>query len=316
MAGTDVPAVPGSDAQAVDRSAAFASGSLYLDDDDDDRKLATTSSSAAPTASDSRYFFGLLDHRSSYGNDFFHDPFLGPEFDAERQVEIDYQHSEGRGTRGDQVDAGFQWNVAGELTVAGEFGWDSEYQGVGEDGKTISPMTARGFENVDLAIYHPLFQFVSDSAWFDYTLAARLDVGIPTRTAASGTDAQLSPYLGQLIRLGKHLDIEAWTGAQFTIGPSQTNQFIYGVSAGYAISGEQLRLPFTASLTPIVELDGQTGLSENGGDALFGVAGCDLALSQIKGLQPEVEIGYEFPIDQGARDQLHWGIVLQLFVQF
>ena len=81
------PAVP-VDEQALSLCpGATASQATYLDDDDDDDKnvqpqrpsiAATTVSPATSSPQPNRYFFGLLDSRSSYGKDFFHDPLIGP----------------------------------------------------------------------------------------------------------------------------------------------------------------------------------------------------------------------------------------------
>lgn len=296
--------------------------SLFLDDDDDDdrKKPATVpvGSVAGPSAS-GRYFFGLLDSRSSYGRDFFHDPFLGPEFDSEKQIELDYLHGEKRGFLHDEADAGFQWNVVGQLMIAGEFGWESQraplISGGAADGDDTDG-TLRGFENVDLAIYHPIFQFVSEDESIDYTACLRLDFGIPTRTRASTGDLQLTPYLGQMLRIGRHVSLEAWTGGAFTLAPHQTDMFIYGLSVGYQIFHEQLPLPLTEKLTPIIEMDGQTPFSSRGQDALFGIGGCDFHFRSIDGLDPHIEVGYQFPLDQGAQEQLRWGIIAQLFLEF
>ncbi|HUB25978.1 MAG TPA: hypothetical protein VL992_11160 [Tepidisphaeraceae bacterium] len=282
---------------------------LFLDDDDDDQKPATTNPAS------NRYFFGLLDHRSVYGSDFFPDPLIGPEFDADQQIEVDYAHSEKRGVVDDEVDGGFQWNVVGELTIAAEAGWESDHESnSGDTGD--SDDGGSGAENIDLAVYHPIFQFVSDNHAIDYSAVARLDVGIPTRTPVSGDDAQLTPYIGHLLRLGDHICIEAWTGSQFTIAPEQTNQFIYGGLLGYAIDHQQLPLPWIARLTPFFEFDGQTPYSSNGQDALTGIAGMQIYFHAIGEVQPELEIGCELPLDQGARDEADWGIITQISLDF
>ncbi|MGA2233569.1 MAG: hypothetical protein ABSH22_21900 [Tepidisphaeraceae bacterium] len=289
---------------------------LVLDDDDDDNAKPAKSPNSNETSG--RYFLGLLDHRSSYGKDFFPDPFLGPEFDSEQQIELDYAHADKRGVRDDEIDAGFQWNVIGELTVAGEFGWDSEHRAStpGSSDGGDEDAGGSGFENVDLAAYHPVFQYVSQDAVVDYTAAARLDVGVPTRTPVSGDDAQLTPYLGQLLRIGEHVSIEAWTGAQFTIAPREVNQLIYGALLGYELSHDQLPVPLTQRITPNLEFDGQSPFSGGGQDALFGVAGVDINLKPIGEVQPTLQVGYEFPVDQGARDQLHWGILAEFMFEF
>jgi hypothetical protein len=292
------------------------SSAVLLDDSDDVPKAATSPTSNAATG---RYFFNLLDNQSSYGKDFFHDPFLGPELDSEQQIELDYAHGENAGERDDELDAEFEWNVIGPLSIAGEFGWDSERQssfGGGDDGDDFEQENAAGFEDVDLAAYMPFFQFVSGGGEFDYTAVARLDVGIPTRTPASGTDVQLTPYLGQLLRIGDHVSLEMWTGSQFTIAPDQTTQFIYGASLGYRILHDQLPIPLTDGLTPIFELDGQAPFSDGGRDALFGVVGVEIGFKPFGEMQPQIEIGYEFPIDAGASDQLRWGIITQIKLEF
>jgi hypothetical protein len=304
-----VAGAPISDFSAVEQSFLF-------DDDDENQKPAY---SAASSQSSGRYFFNLLDNRSSYGKDFFHDPLIGPEFDSERQIELEYVHGENRGLQEDEVDAGFQWNVIGQLNIAVEFGWDSQHQsnfdGGGDDGE-VERENATGFENVDLAVYQPVFQFVSKDGQLDYIAVGRFDVGIPTRTPASGADVQLTPYLGQLLRIGDHVSVEVWTGSQFTIAPGQTSQFIYGASFGYALSHDQLPVPLTQRITPILELDGQRPFSNGGQDALFGVVGIDIDFRSLGEMQPQIEIGYQIPIDAGAREQLRWGMVAQIFLEF
>ena len=287
------------------------------DNDDDDKKKPTTAA-AGGNGPSSRYFFGLLDSRSSYGNDFFHDPFLGPEFDSEKQIELDYQHGEKRGLVTDEVDAGFQWQVVGNLMVAVEFGYDWQHASAalgGPDGDD-GPGSFHGFESVDLAIYHPVFQFVSPDDFFDYTAAIRVDFAIPTRTRASSKDLQLTPYLGQLLRLGDHVSLEAWTGGLFTLAPNQGDPLLYGVSLGYEIPHDQLPLPLTEKVVPIVEINGEAPFSRRRQESLFGVAGFDWHLRSIGPVGPHIEVGYQFPLDQGAADRLRWGVVAQMFFEF
>ena len=291
----------------------------YDDNDDHDQKLQTDGSQT-PARPEGRYLFGLLDHDSNYGKEFFPDPFLGPEFDRETQMEVDYQHGARSGQREDEGDAGFQWNPIGQLTLAGESGYDDEHQpripSDGANGKADKADNGRGFENLDLAVYHPIFQAVSKDGRLDYSAVIRLDVGIPTQTAVSGTDVQLTPYLGQLLRVGEHISVEAWTGSQFTIGPHQTDQFIYGASFGYQITRHQWSLPFTQTVTPLLELAGKTPFSERGQDALVGVVGLNWQFAGKGDFQPRIGVGCEFPMDQGSRDQLRWGIITQVFLDF
>ena len=280
---------------------------LPADDDGDDDNPSRTPGASAPPA---RYLFGLLDHRSAYGKDFFQDPFLGPEFDRETQIELDYAHGEGRAQQTDEGGAQFQWNVLGQFTLAGEAGYDAERA------RTGGEREGSGFENVGLAVYHPVFQAVNEDGAFDYTAVLRLDVGIPTHTPASGTDVLLTPYLGQLLRVGEHVGMEAWTGAQFTLASRQTTPFIYGASLGYRITRSQAALPLTRTVTPLFEIDGQTPFSNHGPDALFGVAGFNWEFAAVREWRPRISVGYQFPLDHAAREQLRWGIVTQIFFDF
>lgn len=281
----------------------------FLDDDDDDKPKPPAGQGG--TANSTRYFFGLLDSRSSYGHDFFPDLFLGPEFDKETQLEVDYGHSEADGQQDDEADAEIDWNPIGDLTLAAEVGWEHVHEGDDDDEESGS-----GVESVDLAAYHPIFQYVSPSGFFDYTAVTRLDVAIPTRSPVAGDDAQLTPYVAHLIRLGDHISIESWAGTLFPIQPHPVDTFIYGASFGYLIPRSQLPLPLTDSFMPMFELDGTNPFSGPGQDALIGVAGIHWDLSDIGDAQPSFGIGYEFPMDEGAREQLRWGIISQFFVDF
>jgi hypothetical protein len=263
-----------------------------------------------------RYFLGLLDSRSSLGKDFFPDPFVGPDFDVETQLEVDYFHAEKRNVQDDQVDGEFQWNPVGQLTVSAELGWQHQGESSSNTAQSDDPS---GFEDVDLAVYHPLLQIVSSDKFFDYTLVGRFDLGVPTRTAISGTDVQLTPYLGQLLRIGNHFSVQGWTGGQWTLGPNMTQDdaLIYGLLLGWRIRHDELPAPLIESITPVLELDGMRPFSAAGGqDALSGIAGVALAFPSIGGARPALSVGWQFPIDQGARDQFRWGIAMEIFLEF
>ena len=287
--------------------------------DDDDGDLPAPSGQPTTPEPSGRYGFGLLDRRSSYGRDFFPDPFIGPEFDRESQLEFGYAHGEGPTRQENDADAQLEWNFVEQFTLSLEAGYDSEHglsARVGGESDDLEPANARGFENVDVALFHPIFEAVSRGRMLDYTAALRLDVGIPTHTTVSGTDVQLTPYLGQLLRLGEHVSVEAWTGPQFTLAPRRTNQFLYGTSLGYRLVRRQLALPLTQSVTPLFELDGQQPFSHHGTAALFGVVGFNWQFVAFGEFRPRVGVGYQFPVDRGARDQLRWGIITRVFLDF
>jgi hypothetical protein len=279
------------------------------DDGDDDDKTPT----------EGKYFFGLLDHRSMLNREFFIDSFIGPQLDPGTEFEFDYLHGEKRGVRNDEVDAEFEYNPVGQLTIAGEFGWDSQHGATplaGVENDIDDRASESGLEDVDLAIYHPVFQYVSKDGNFDYTAEVRIDLGIPTRGSPESRDVIITPYLGHLLRLGDHISIEAWTGTKLPIAPHPADEFTYGACLAYVFPRHSLPLPFTDRIAPQIEIDGLSPMSRATKESLFAVAGFDLSLNKSGNMQPHLALGYEFPIDQGARDQLHWAVLAQLVFDF
>jgi hypothetical protein len=284
---------------------------FQLDDDD----IAPKSNTTAPTTQpQGRYFFNLLDSRSSYGKDFFPDTFLGPNFDTGSQIQLSYLHTERRQAQEDEVEAEFEWTVYDKLTLTAEFGWDSEHESDIDSG-VLEHESSSGFENVTIGASYPIFQLVNADGTLDYTAAARLEAGIPTRTPVSSTQVTLTPYLGQLLRIGQHTSVQTWTGVQCTLGSENPDQIIYGVSFAYQIFQNEFPWHLTA-FTPTLEFDGQQPLTTAGQDALIGIAGFETSLKSFGDVQPLISIGYEFPIDQGARENLRWGILVQFYLDF
>src|SRR5690242_2675217 len=64
--------------------------------------------------------FSSLDGRAIYGKGIFPEPLLAPEMDVEREVRLDWLHSEKRGTVSDEATAEVEWSF-GLLTVEAEF---------------------------------------------------------------------------------------------------------------------------------------------------------------------------------------------------
>ena len=59
------------------------------------------------------------------------------------------------------------------------------------------------------------------------------------------------------------------------------------------------------------ELIGDTELDHDqpGHNSLTGNAGCRVNLKAIGDVQPRLGNGFVFPIDHGAREDLHWGVI-------
>ena len=264
----------------------------------------------------SRYgFFNLLDSRSSYGQFWFVEPLRAPEMDVDREIRVDWFHGEGKGTQSDEVTAELEYNF-GLLTVEFEVPYVNERSG-GFDPATKQVIHERseGIGSIELSARHPVFQYVSPAGAFDYTLVGAMEVALPSGSSIS-KDTELVPQLFQLLRLGEHLSVEASLGWSVLIVPDGRgeNGLEYNLVLGYNLERDQLKLPGIQRLIPLFELNGETPLSheDRGTNALFGTAGFRINLNALGPVQPRLGIGYVFPIDQGARNELRWGIVTSL----
>ena len=287
--------------------------------------LLTVSCAAAlepPISSDgdARYgLFGLLDHRSTYGQFWFVEPLRAPEMDVDRELRVDFFHSEAAGSQGILVRPELEYNF-NLLTVEVEpaYEWDSTASLNRATGR-ISRFRPQGFGSIEVSARHPLFQFVWASGTFDYTLAGAFELALPSNSPIS-KDAEFVPQVFQLMRIGDHLSVEASAGLSVLAGPREggTDTFEYNVVLGYNLEREQLPLPGVLRTIPIFELNGERSVSGAavGTDRLFGTAGVRLNLDSVGVAQPRIGIGYVFPIDAGARAELRWGIVTSLVFEF
>ena len=77
-------------------------------------------------------------------------------------------------------------------------------------------------------------------------------------------------------------------------------------------------MPYVERSVPIIELVGETSLDGDrpGHNALTGTAGLRFELKPIDHIQPEFGVGYIFPMDQGGREELRWGIITSLTLEF
>jgi hypothetical protein len=280
----------------------------------------TAAATAQEAPKDQRYgLFGLLDHRSTYGTFWFVEPLRAPEMDVDRELRIDYFHSEAHGRQLDTVKAELEYNV-GLLTL--ELAVPYETESV----TAFNAMThrtdrarSRGTGGIELAARHPVFQYVSNDNSFDYTLAGALEVAIPSGSPIS-KDTEVVPQVFHLLRLGEHLSVEASLGLSMLLGPEAggTNTLEYALVLGYNLEHQDLPLPGILRTIPIFEMQGERALSgmDHGTNRLFGTAGFRLNFKSIGRAQPRIGFGYVFPMDQGARREMSWGIISSLVFEF
>src|SRR5581483_5597416 len=121
-----------------------------------------------PAAANTRHgFFNLLDSRSKYGTNWFPEPLNTDEMDADQEVRFNYFHAERKGFQADEVSAEVEKSFE-LLTIELEVPYEREVEV--EDGERNR---AEGIGSIELSARHPVFQYVSDDGFFDYTFGAR-----------------------------------------------------------------------------------------------------------------------------------------------
>jgi hypothetical protein len=281
---------------------------------------AGASTRDAPSTADTHYGpLGLLDHRSYYGRYWFPEPLRVEETDVDNEMRLDWVHQEGNGRVTDEAAAELE-KAFGLTTLELEIPYERESE------STTDPLTGernhertQGAGNIEISLRHPIYQFVSRDGFFDNTLAAALEVAMPTKSPVS-QDGEGVVKLFDALRLGEHFSLQAIGGYSFLIGPDEggNRTFEYGLAAGYSLTHKELTLPHIIQFIPLAELTGETGLNreEAGHNTLSGTLGVRANLEPIGPLQPRLGIGYVFPVDQSAREEFKWGLVSSLVFEY
>ncbi len=268
---------------------------------------------AAPSA-DTRYgLFDWLDHRSAYGEGVYPEPFLVDDSDLEvNEARLDWLHTQAIHERDDmvtvEVEKGFGLLTL-EIEVPNEV-----------DNDIASGKTTDGFDNIDLGARYPIYQFVSENKSVDSTFGAAIEVGVPTRSSFS-KDTEVVPKVFDDLRLGTHFTLQSIVGLSMLYGSDDDNglkTFEYGLVFGYTIPRKELELPDVLQFIPVFELIGDTELNhaDPGHNSLTGNAGFRVNLKTIGSVQPRLGAGYVFPIDNGAREDMHWGVITSLVFEY
>jgi len=274
----------------------------------------TTTSTVVSQPVDTRYgLFGWLDNRSSYGKGVFPEPFLVDDSDLEvNEARLDWLHTLGPQSRNDVVTAEIEKGF-GQLTLEIEVPYEV-------DNDLAAHQTTDGFDNIDVGARYPIYQYVSDNGSIDTTFGVALEVGIPTHSSLSD-DTEVVPKVFDDLRLGTHFTLQSIFGYSMLCGGDEDNglkTFEYGFVFGYAIQHSEPPLPDVRQFIPMFELVGEDQLNHGdaGRNSLTGNAGFRLNLKAIGRVQPRLGAGYVFPIDQNAREDLHWGVITSLVFEY
>ena len=209
----------------------------------------------------------------------------------------------------------------GALTVELELPYQRNFEReTDEDGETETNLE-QGLSRVELGFRYPFLQYVSPDAVFDYTLVGAFEVAVPTNLHFS-KDFELSPRLYNLLRIGDHFSVQLSVGSETMIGPDRggTSTLIYGAAFGYNIPHDDLPIPGVLTTIPILEVSGEHVLDgESEGPfptAHFGSAGVRFNMESFWIAQPRIGLAYVFPLDAGAREEMHWGIIASCIFEF
>jgi len=296
---------------AVVSATTIVRAGTILDDQKPPASMTLPSSVATPPPSTRYGLFDLLDHRSAYGEGVFPEPFLVDDSDLEtNEARLDWLHTSGNDQRGDMVTAEVEKGF-GLLTLELEVPYERDVSG-GE--------VTRGFDNIDVGARHPIYQYVSDNGFVDSTFGVGIEVGIPVNSSLS-QNTELVPKVFNDLKLGDHFTLQSVFGYSMLYGPGDeggVNTFEYGFVFGYTFQHKELPLPGVMQFIPMLELSGETQLNkaDHGNNSLIGDLGFRVNLKPIGGIQPRLGAAFVFPVDRGARDDLHWGVITSLVFEY
>lgn len=264
----------------------------------------------SPAESTSYGMFGMLDHRSGYGEGVFPEPFLNDDSDLElNEFRLDWLRADIHSDRSDELKLEYEKGF-GMVTLEAALIYDWE---------KVAGKTDSGFGNAEIAARTPFYQFVSADHGLDTTLGAGFEVGIPMNTDFSQS-TELVPKIFNDTRLGDHFTVQTIIGYSALYGGDDDGirTLEYGVTFGYSIDRKDLAIPGVQRLTPIFEIQGEDQLNkaDSGHSPLVGNAAFRVNLNTIRGVQPRLGMGYVFPLNSTAREELHWGIVTSLVFEY
>jgi hypothetical protein len=273
----------------------------------------TESSTDTSGPSDNRYgFFGLFDYRSKYATNWYPEPFNADEADWDQEFRVEWTHLEkSNEALSDTVN----------VEVEKSFGlWTFEVEAPYERNVDfLSNQSQAGIGNVDVAVRHPIYQYVSDNEFLDYTFGARMEVGIPTNSPVGKNAELICPGIYNCLGLGDHFSVQSVVGYSTLYGSGDDggNRTVeYAAWMGYNIEHDQLPLPYVMRVVPVFELDGKALINKGNGDPITGTAGLSFNFDSIDIGQPKLLLGYTFPLDQDARDQMNWGVVVSVRLEY
>ena len=182
-----------------------------------------------------RYFFGLLDHRSSYGQGILPEPMIIDETDAESEIRLDWFHAKAGSARTDEAKIELEKNF-GPVTFEIEVPYERESSPEGVE---------QGVGNIDIGVRTAVFQYVSPSGFIDTTFGVGFEFGIPTTSEVS-KNAEYVPKIFNTLRIGSHFSLQSIAGYSIVSGPGEDSGlhvFEYGFVLGITFQHKEIPIP-------------------------------------------------------------------------
>lgn len=278
----------------------------------EDQMMSVSATTNSPVTPDTRYgFLDGLDHRSSYGQGIFPEPFLVDDSDLEvNEARLDWLHTEANAQQSDTVTAEVEKGF-GNLTLEIEVPYERD-AAAGES-------TQRGVGNIDLGARYPLYEFVAANGSFDITFGAAVEVGVPVNSAVS-KNTEFVPKVFNDLRVGEHFTLQTILGYSTLFGGGEeggSQVFESGFVFGYTLQHREFPIPGVQQFIPMFELTGDTDVNGDSGETgLVGNACFRANLKTIGSVQPRLGLGFVFPLNNNAREDVHWGIVTSLVFEY
>lgn len=269
---------------------------------------------AAPSTNSLTGRYGLfngLDHSSVYTQEAFPEPFLVEDVAWEdNEVELNWLHTKAGDKQNDTGSIEYQKGI-GLLTLEAEI----PYVNFVKPGESI-----HGLGNIDLGARYPLYQYVSANHIVDASFGAAMEAEIATDSTVS-RNGDLQPEIFNDLALGNHFTIQTVLGWETETGGGDNGgeqDFDYGFSLACQIPHAAFPLPGTEQFFPMVEISGERGLNkdEAGMDSVLGDVGFRAQLKAVGDLHPWLGFAWIVPLDNGARNDVHWGFETSLVFEF
>jgi len=275
-------------------------------------QAASSSVTLSNGSMNTRYgLFDWLDHRSSYGQGVFPEPFLVDDSDLETdEARLDWLYTHRNDQHSDQITAEVEKGF-GLLTLEIEVPYERDVEAGG---------VTEGVGNIDLGARYPIFQYVSNNGFVDSTFGVAIEVGIPTNSSVS-KNTEVVPKVFNDLKLGDHFTLQSVFGYSTLIGGGEDGglqTFEYGFVFGYTIQHDELPVPGVQQLIPMFELSGESELNraDHGSNSLIADVGFRANLKTIGRVQPRLGCAFVFPIGESARQNIHWGVITSLVFEY